>query len=543
MKFFRAKVRISLRGYLLYCIPAIVSVPLGYPDSIQSLALGLSVGVASALLVGLLALIAKEMSQAIERDFTILSLALFGFAAGLVRGVLIFELGQIIENPFEISLALRVARSAITTCFWFTVGAYAAYASERFAKTYQALQSQLAMQVGFDTKGSAGGALAESLETITRNLQSIGADSRNHGLSNESLKLAAVRLRHEVQNVIRPVSHSLWLKYNWIVPKVKFTLILRNLFTDFDVNIWRVVITAVVLNLIGSLGTFPLDRNLLNLVSVALLALLLFIHKSARDYIQDRFKLAFDVFSLATMSLVPIILTDIFVQSFGFSSNLFPATSLLILFPLVIALIILADVMLSLVAKDRAQILERLRGRIRDLQEASSGSVAGYLHNNLQSELTGLALQLESGSQNPTSPGTIAAWERLGALINKSIADDFRDLGTKTESRFLGLVDAWAGIAELTLELDPKLWEDQQLASLALQIAEESVSNSVRHLEASQIAITVSIAKQNIMVVETNGTQQIGGSAGMGSAWLQEVSLPGGKFETLPEGTRLTIMM
>jgi glucose-6-phosphate-specific signal transduction histidine kinase len=104
-------------------------------------------------------------------------------------------------------------------------------------------------------------------------------------------------------------------------------------------------------------------------------------------------------------------------------------------------------------------------------------------------------------------------------------------------------VDAWAGIAELTLELDPKLWEDQQLASLALQIAEESVSNSVRHLEASQIAITVSIAKQNIMVVETNGTQQIGGSAGMGSAWLQEVSLPGGKFETLPEGTRLTIMM
>ena len=543
MSFLRSKVRISLRGYLLYSIAAIVSVPLGYLDTIQSLAFGLGVGVASALLVGLLALIAKEIAQAINRDFTILSLALFGFTAGLIRGVLIFQLGQIIENPFEISLALRIARSAITTCFWFTITAYLANGSERFANTYRALQNQLAMQVGFDAKANSGVTLAESLEKIGQNLNSIGADSRDEGLNNESLRLAVERLRSEIENVIRPVSHSLWLEERSNFPKIKFSLVLQNLFTDFDVSIGRVITISASLYLLGGLGTIPLEDNLLNLFSVGLLALLLLIHKLIRRLIQRRFQIAFDAISLAAISFGPTILTGLAIQSFGFESSLFLTPSFLILFPVVTVLVILSDMLLSLVAQDREEILIRLQGRIKNLQEASNSSVAGYLHNNLQSELTGLALQLESGFENPASPGTIAAWERLGALINKSIADDFINLSKKTESRFLGLVDAWAGIAELTLELDPKLWEDRQLASLALQIAEESVSNSVRHLEASQIAITVSIAEQNIMVVETNGMQQIGGSAGMGSAWLQEVSLPGGKFETSPQGTRLTIMM
>lgn len=543
MSFLSTKIRLSLRGYLLYCIAAVISVPLAYPQSIESLALGLSIGVASALLVGLLSLIANEIAQAINRDFNLLSIVLLALGLGLIRGVFLYYLTQAVDLSTEIGLATWMARSAVTTGFWFTLAAHFAETSERFTRTFQALQNQLALQVGLEASSNSSSTLAESLKKMSQNLQAIGEDSRNRGFSDEGLKVAATRLRHEIENVIRPASHSLWLDNKSSLPEVKFSLILRNLFIDFDLNIWRVVITSAALNLIGGLGTLTWERNLLNLTFAASLGLFIVIRRPIRGLIGIRLKVVFDVLWLALVSVVPLVLTELLIQSFGFRSYIFPVTTFLILLPLVTILILLADAMLLLVESDREAILKKLRLRVAELQVRPDRSVAGYLHNNLQSELNSLVLQLETGIQNPDSKAAFAAWERLGALINKSIAEDFESSKIAIKERFQNLQDAWSGIAELTLSLDRDLWEDEQLAVLALQIVEESLSNSVRHLRASQVTIELTIGAQNIMIIQTNGTPKGGAAAGMGSAWLKEVSLPGGKFEVTPTGTRLRIIL
>lgn len=192
--------------------------------------------------------------------------------------------------------------------------------------------------------------------------------------------------------------------------------------------------------------------------------------------------------------------------------------------------------------------MEKLRNKVARQKNANldlvwHGNAASYLHNSLQSELTALALQLDSLASNPDPERNRVVMEKLEALVSQSKSEDFNNFMETPEARLMRVVNSWDGIAEIDLNIDPLIWKDSSRSSIVVSLIQEAVANSVRSGRANRVDVVGEYSKDSIFVTVTdNGSAQVTTDRrGIGSQWIDRIAISDWKLEETDKGRVLRV--
>ena len=166
---------------------------------------------------------------------------------------------------------------------------------------------------------------------------------------------------------------------------------------------------------------------------------------------------------------------------------------------------------------------------------AAAHVLARELHGGVQSELTAAALRLESWARHPGGQSmdevlaqVLAAVER----VNRLATEEFQPPTVDPEEAMSGVISVWAGLAEVTLDVDAdaheRLSRDIAASETAIEIVRECVGNAVHHGRAMQVNVTVhalDVARVQITVADSGRGVDDHAPRGLGSRMLDQVCL------------------
>jgi hypothetical protein len=262
--------------------------------------------------------------------------------------------------------------------------------------------------------------------------------------------------------------------------------------------------------------------------------------------------------AVVTFSSMKARINLLFVSSIGLSSSFCSAFVLnlyngggsyflsFVLSPYITAIIIVGSA-IRLALSDRQEILSNLSKGAKRLTENTNHSLqssqaASYIHNSLQSELTALAQQFEMVSTNPDKRESEIVLEKLDALIRRSMGEDFSNFLESPESRLDRVLQSWAEIVSLKVHIDRALFTDAARGILFVQLIEESLANSVRKGNATEIRITATFMSSRLQAeIEDNGKFNSGNGAGIGTAWIERFAVGDWSITPIEGGTLLKV--
>jgi two-component sensor histidine kinase len=143
---------------------------------------------------------------------------------------------------------------------------------------------------------------------------------------------------------------------------------------------------------------------------------------------------------------------------------------------------------------DKKNQESRIREKILNEQIAIfSRDWASHIHGRVVTRLTSAAFLLEQSSTENDSSSINAALEIIAETLQEPETGIQRNMTNKTlEDEVNYRVDPWAGILNVTAEIDPQIrnLSGPRVFEIGL-IIEEAVTNSVRHGQASNVAIAL----------------------------------------------------
>lgn len=342
---------------------------------------------------------------------------------------------------------------------------------------------------------------------------------------------ASQAIRAEIDTTLRPLSHRLWFGGADEEPHARWSRVVRDAVAGFDVPIRATLALWLVGSLVGGVAMLGSARGLLaSVLSTAVLAVALAV---AKRLVGARQSLGWGSLALVVTSLLPVVLTDAAMRAMGIESSLTWENGLGALLWLALAGILVATASVNLASSDRRAVLGVVaRGTARE-------RVSSYLHNGLQSELTGMAMQLDVAAQTDDARTAREALERVHALLARSLSEDLATFHEEPMARAERVAQAWAGICDVSIVIDPAAAVDPLLAP-AVTAAEELISNAVRHSGATSIHVEVARDGTGSLVVEccANALGQRPSGSGLGSALLTSVSSEGMAVSENGDSTR-----
>lgn len=541
MTWLSIRVDLSVRGFLLFAIMPILATPLAYVPSAAEIPTGIGFGVLQVGVLGLVTLVAIKMLALTGHRLSLIQLAVFGLFIGSVRGVLMV----IFDGPFglvdPVDMASRLLSSALFTGFWFSAATYLVHEGAAFNTKYRALRNQVAAGAPRNIDPLSPATPNQlAMDELTRVLQSLGKLVNGRDATADNLSMAAKAVRTESEQFVRPMSHKIWMDSRVSAPRARFSEVSKQAIIDLDYSLGRVLAIEAMF-LLGLISVFSIERVLLASLVLPLVALFsIAFRPKNQDRAPSRAAL-FNIVFLVAISTIPIFVDDLLVQLAGFNSALFPMNPFTLVAPLWLGVTIVFDASLAVLRKSRVALVEELEKQNASAPVTGDENLAGFIHNSLQSELTVLSLQLQAASESQNPTDAKAAWEQLGAWINKSVSEDFENSTLEPASRAFGSIAAWRGIADVEINISPETFSGHSMAGLLVQVIEESISNSVRHLKATKINFHFDPNNMDQLIIETNGRLSEEPTDGIGKSWLNSISLKQTELVKTATGTRSVI--
>ena len=540
--------RVSVKAFYFYIPASILAFPLifwreGLPASVpQLLGLGTLVTVMTFLAYSLLVYASRKFAQNCFGLLGILTLLL----TGVFRGLLLSYTFNLIGYEDPISSIERVLTSIFNVSVWLGFGSILIENHRRFIRRYRAMLTQiLVLKLRNSSDFQPGYSYIEELivEMQVRLKGSIEEIRSATDISSPETALAR-KFRQEIDKELKPLNQRLWVKSAYSPPSLRFKEVLKTACTELKFNFhftaW-IFSGILVINTIVLIGTAEsLSYGLLSYISFYFLnelRMLLLKRFGNKLVILNTLFLIFIGFSVGLFSTG---ILDILGFSHSYSAALFIA-------PILPVLIITVS-FIQLALSDRNTLMGILSRQSKDLNEdymekLNRGNAASYLHNSLQSELTSLAIQLDSVSQHPDPLRSEVVSQKIDSFISRSRREDFRDFLETPDLRLKRIIESWEGIASIDLSLDPIVLEDPSRASLVVQLIQESVANAIRSGHANKIEITGAFVKETIKItVSDNGRAPIGDSKrGVGSEWIDSIAVTEWNLERSDSGSVLTV--
>jgi multidrug transporter EmrE-like cation transporter len=354
--------------------------------------------------------------------------------------------------------------------------------------------------------------LQENLREITEGLK-----AENH--SNNALPIAAKEIQLQVADLLRPLSHRIWFNAEKNRPQFHLAGLLSQALRTLNINVLLTVTVGSGIFLLGALSLVSLQESLLRTIGYTLsLGLSLLVLKKATHKRPKR--TAVGVAVLLAIATVTILGSEL-LASFVLYGE--PATS----YPLVaiagplstLALLTLAAV-LGQLDEDWRLIDSMLDSSDIGLKDTATDiRFASFLHNTLQSELNGIALNL-SEQVDRDSPEVRTLLARLEKISTEPIADRYIASQLRDHEYLLEMVEAWDPLIRIKLDISPAVASHPRLP-LLIELAEESISNAVRHSATKEISLSASVVDQDIVAVISQPAKiSTPESKKLGAGWL-----------------------
>lgn len=449
---------------------------------------------------------------------------------GLVRGFAILDFGLLMDLPQAEPYLLRPLNSSVVVPTWFVVIHFLVGSRRNFAEDYRVLYIKIIREKLARLDGSKSKLEVSDIEArIEETLAPLRAKIETlHGSKISPARLAeeSMIIQSYVEEKIRPLSHELWQKREVRVPSLGQLRLFAITLLNTRLPIGATILPTAIFSLVG-LASFmnlsdALIHQLISSTSVTIIYLCYRFSFPKTNHIALTNLVAF--FGLL---FLPQICGIILAQVAGISS-VPPLAQLVGIIWFFFLLISFGAAMA--VSEYHAEIMLILRQQLEAVMiptnTAESNEIASrfarYLHGEVQSELLSASMILSEAARNKNTRLGRQGIERTAEVLRRSHSQYAVGSNITPEVKLQKIVDAWAGIADIEIQIQ-KGTSIVQMNFLHLsEVIEELVSNSVRHAGSTTINIEVTQTDGDSQIIFTdNGKGFLPGKPGMGSSLLQ----------------------
>lgn len=457
----------------------------------------------------------------LKQKFNLFSILLLALAVGISRGLLLTFLMPVTGLPSQVSLTYRIINATVNTIIWLIIFIKIDTLKLEFQKRFEGIISQALIK---SIRSLSDDELRLELEQIQSNLKNMDLKSQTGLLDSQVFIVAAKKVQRQIDEAIRPLSHRMWIDTKQNLPRINALNVARETFRALDYNplaLLAIYSATTFININANMDT--LGSFLITMFSVSVYLILYKIFKYLRKLNINQSLVS--LLYLAALLTLPYFVTQITLPDYVAA---WPAyVEIIGIFILPFYVITLS--VLRLLDQDRKALTQLIEDRINADEKKSfeTAQVASYLHNTLQSELLSASRTLELSALDPTSPESRRNLERLGALINRSISEDFKESYLNPEQKIKEIINGWQGIVDINIDIPQEMLSQQGQGLLISQIIQEAATNSIKHSNAKNLFIKgkeISNGNTEITITCTNLNKNAP-SSDLSKGWLASISL------------------
>ena len=520
--FFTKKYTITYRSYFYLFIVLTIASSLNfyqflndYDNILIILVFSLFVSLASIAQLYLL----QELF--LKQKFNLFSILLVAVVVGVSRGLLITLLMPVTGLPSQVSLTYRIINATVNTMIWLIIFIEIDTLKLDFQKRFEGITSQALIK---SIRSLSDYELRLELEQIQSSLRNMDLKSQTGLLDSQIFIVAAKKVQRQIDEAIRPLSHRMWIDNKRNLPRINALNVAKETFRALDYNPLALVAiysltTFININAnIDTLGSFLITTIS---VSIYLIVSKIFIYLKNLNLNQSLVSLLY----LAALVALPSYAVNIILPEYVAAWPTYVEIISIVILPFYV--ITLSA--LRLLDQDRKALTQLIEDRINadETKSIETAQVASYLHNTLQSELLSASRTLELSALDPTSPESRRNLERLGALINRSISEDFKESYLNPEQKIQEIINGWQGIVDINIDISQEILSQQGQGLLISQIIQEAATNSIKHSNAKNLFIKgkeISNGNTEITITCTNLNKNAP-SSDLSKGWLASISL------------------
>lgn len=437
----------------------------------------------------------------------------------------------------------QIVNSSFSAVLWMTVAGLLFAGRERYRRQYRSLLIQGAISGGASQAAGLDLDTHPNVVQVRRKLTDALA-TPNLDPSPEDLNRVAEAIRHEIEFNIRPLSHRLWFSAGAEEPHVRLSRLMRDALGQFTVPITAVSVVWFIGAIVGGLRLFGMERATLSaIVSTSVLVIFLWVGRR----LVARYTRVGALWMLVS-AITPVFVADAVSRALGFASVLSGDPALTVLLPTALFALITAGSMISLAHADRDVVIQvaTRRSGVPPHEFVGPRQVSSFLHNSLQSEMTGLAMQLESSAAHGDAEQSREALVRLQSLLERSLMGDLKAMNCDVDGRIASIIDGWSGICEVSFSVAEQVRDDPRMP-VAVLAAEELVANSVRHSGATLVEVSITAADRGISVIARANhsvpNEIVTGAPGIGAQVLRTLAHRKVHMSAEGEWTRFSLVV
>ncbi|MFM1784699.1 MAG: hypothetical protein RLZZ579_976 [Actinomycetota bacterium] len=446
--------------------------------------------------------------------------------AGGLRGWLLAELALQDGQVAAEQVLSRVINSALSASFWLFSFSLIFSALKKNRSNFRSQFAEIVQNSSRNLKLTEIEIAEEidqlhNIRSLKKSLQGIVQSTVNSTLSENELLVAAGKLRNEIENSLRPLSHRIWFNEQTNQPEFRLLGLISH---ALSAPKFFPMITALLSSawfVIGAYSLAPLGPILLKAsVSGALLFIFLVLaEKIPPDLFRNMF---FSTSLILGVSYLNYFLGDAAVLLITGRVWIENASTSFVLLPLALAILILVLAVLAVVKDDFELLTSLVEESGLRLDSQTRSRFAGYLHNSLQAELTSLAMQLERAALE-NQQGVKQTLARLAEVAERSIGADFTAREVGADLRLKQVITGWDGIIQVDVDICPELKGDSVKFPLFVELCEEAIANAARHARASSLSIFTTATNKGIEIWISNPMNaEQGQNQSLGMAWLNK---------------------
>ena len=433
---------------------------------------------------------------------------------GVARGSVVGLIAPLMGLQDSLPVPQRVFNSTLAVFYWMQAGAILIQYGAIFKETVKKLLSEI-LEKGIVNLPEVAKSSTSELVTIIGHLQEKIVKTVGSKPSRAEIEKASSEIDSLIDSHIRPLSQSGWKDGNLVWIRAGFFAVLRRTLTNQKIPVIPVIVLTLPFSLVAQITRIGFWATAVAQITWITLVVVLehfILPKVNTDDGYAKTNLLF----LGTLFILmyPVTFTVQNVIPFGTHTTLSAMFVGYLISAVAQTAFFIIGAMLFSIQNDQGFAFQFLsdiikKGELEELlKQTQSGNLdskfAQYVHAEVQSQLLACKLLLLKAAESD--------FELFPPEITKQIIDRMEKIKTPylrpvariTSDRVRELAQSWLGLAEISYSLSPELHELQSYSDIASQLIEEAVVNSIRHGNATKIAIESRILDDLLEVVITD---------------------------------------
>jgi signal transduction histidine kinase len=337
-------------------------------------------------------------------------------------------------------------------------------------------------------------------------------------ISQDQIRKVSQEIKFQIQNVLRPLSHRLWIDSYGDLRTGNPWQIIRDAITELQISKTFMICYQFLIGIFGIGITIGFTAGLVKSFVATCTTILLF-YLFENVWLRNReSKFKSSLFMLFLVAVFPVIASETTSKLLKLQVD-FVAGALIA--PALPGVLVLSAVY-GLIARDKEFALSAAR-TIRlsefndfeiDSDAKSSRELSEYLHHTLQSELQRISRHLDM-TDEPES--AIVYFDELRSILSRTL-DDVDELNSQGIERLASVCKSWEGIASISLATQGLDAIEVTKLARATRLIEEIINNSIRYGDATEILINLTGRESLVDIsVAHNGNKAVRNGEGLGS--------------------------